>query len=162
MVGCPRGARAQEVACNNSKTKAKGNAVTGWRVLLKCCCHRMGNAVVVVLSPPRPSGSYLLDVAGSPKIVRPGFRGPRIGLDHIGVEIHLRLLIVVGRKVLLFFINSLGFELFHRKLKIAKDPPLSKAKQGMLLSHSRGCEFRNPCRFTMPCLPYYNTVYICV
>lgn len=38
------------------------------------------------------------------------------------------MLIVVGRKVPLFFINSLSFELFHRKLKVAKDPPLSKVK----------------------------------
>ena len=74
-----------------------------------------------MLSPPPPSGSYLLDVAGLSKIVRRGFCG------HVVVESQV-MIIVVDRKLLLFFINSLSFELFHRKLKVAKDPPLSKVK----------------------------------
>jgi hypothetical protein len=87
-------------------------------MLSSLCCHRL-----VLQEDP----SYLLDVAGLSKIVRLGFCCPGAGLAHVIVESQV-MLIVVGRKVPLFFINSLSYEMFHRKPKVAKDPPLSKVK----------------------------------
>lgn len=76
----------------------------------------------MVLSLSWPSGSYLIDVIGSSGFDCYGFRGPGAGLAHIVVKVKVSLLIVVGRNVLLFFINSLGLELFDRKALVVKDP----------------------------------------
>ena len=66
--------------------------------------------------------SALIDVIGSSGIDRSGFRGPGAGLAHIVVKVKVSLIIVVGRNVLLFFINSLGLELFSRKAQGSPPP----------------------------------------
>lgn len=94
----------------------------------------------MMLSPTLHYGSYLLSAG-----LQDGFRGLALGWHILLAEFSLSLLMVVGREVLLFFINSLGFELFNRT-KVAKGPPFrGVVRTAIILEGVAGLE-----TFTMP------------
>lgn len=129
-------------------------------MLLMCCCHQLGNYAGAVLSLPGLSRTSLFDVIGSSGIVRSGFRDSGAALTDIIVQVvedKLTLLMVAGRKVLLFFINS-----SPEKSKSPSIPSFNglfyRENATVILEVSGVRKFR---RLLCDVYNHYHTIYLC-